>query len=290
MKPTKPEVLTGLQKLKVWMKERRYSERTIDAYLKTLQVFFAYYEKKHFSEITNEDVTAFNSDYILRKKLSASYQSQFVNALKLFFSINGHASLKTERLVRPKKSFQLPKVISQEEVAQIINSCSNIKHRSMLSLIYSAGLRRGELLGLKIKDIDSKRMMIGIRQGKGMKDRYVPLSALVLDMLRDYYKKYRPKDFLFEGQSGGKYSERSIELVLKKAVSDARIEKNINLHMLRHSYATHLMEAGTHLRYIQELLGHKSARTTQIYTHVSNLEISKIGSPIDKLNIKNNPK
>jgi len=290
MKATKPEVLTGLQKLNAWMRERRYSERTVASYLKTLHVFFTYFEKKNISEITNEDVTDFNNDYIISKKLSASYQSQFVNALKLFFTVNSYPSLKTERLIRPKKSFQLPKVISEEEVTQIINSCSNIKHKSMLSLIYSAGLRRGELLGLKIKDIDSKRMMICIRQGKGMKDRYVPLSTVVLIMLREYYIKYKPKEYLFEGQHGGKYSERSIELVLKKAVSDARIGKNINLHMLRHSYATHLMEAGTHLRYIQELLGHKSARTTQIYTHVSNLEISKIGSPIDKLNIKNNPK
>jgi len=189
-------------------------------------------------------------------------------------------------VIRPKKSFQLPKVISEGEVAQIINACANIKHKAMLAMIYSAGLRRGELLGLKIKDIDSKRMIISIRQGKGMKDRNVPLSQVVLEMLREYYKKYKPMEYLFEGQGGGQYSERSIELVLKKAVRDAGIEKNINLHMLRHSYATHLMEAGTHLRYIQELLGHKSARTTQIYTHVSNLEISKIGSPIDKLNIK----
>ena len=156
----------------------------------------------------------------------------------------------------------------------------------MLSLIYSAGLRRSELLNLKNLDIDSKRMLISVRNAKGMKDRMVPLSPTILEMLREYYMQYKPKDYLFEGQYGDRYSERSLELVLKKAVNHAGIKKNVHLHMLRHSYATHLMEAGTHLRHIQELLGHKSPKTTQIYTHVSREEISKIISPLDRLKLK----
>ena len=155
----------------------------------------------------------------------------------------------------------------------------------MLSLMYSGGLRRGELLNLKLGDIDSNRMLIIINQGKGAKDRIVPLSPNILGMLRNYWKAYKPKEYLFEGMYGGKYSERSIELVLKKAVKDAGINKNIYLHMLRHSYATHLMESGTNLRYIQELLGHKSPKTTQLYTHVSSHQLGKIVSPFDKLRI-----
>ena len=156
----------------------------------------------------------------------------------------------------------------------------------MISLIYSAGLRRSELLNMKINHIDSKRMELFIEHSKGRKDRVVPLSSTVLQLLRSYYKAYQPKDFLFEGQSGENYSERSLALVLKSACQKAGIKKHVNLHMLRHSYATHLLETGTDLRYIQELLGHKSSRTTEIYTHVSQRALNKITSPLDKLDIK----
>jgi len=156
----------------------------------------------------------------------------------------------------------------------------------MLSLIYSAGLRRSELLHMKIKDIDSQRMQLRILHSKGRKDRITPLSETALKLLRQYYLKYKPKDYLFEGQQGEQYSERSLALVLKNACLKAGIKKKVNLHMLRHSYATHLLEGGTDLRYIQELLGHKSSRTTEIYTHVSQKAINKIISPLDKLSIK----
>ncbi len=269
-----------------WMRSRRYSESTINSYLKTLQVFFAYFKNKQIQDITNTDVIAFNTGYVLKKQLSATYQSQFINALKLFYGLLTERKLQIEKLIRPAKPHQLPKVISEAEVAALINATENIKHKCMLSLIYSAGLRRGELLNLKPTDIDSKRMMITIREGKGMKDRLVPLSPVILEMLRAYYLEFKPKEYLFEGQFGGAYSSASIDKVLKKAVKAAGIQKNINLHMLRHSYATHLLEGGTNLRYIQELLGHKSPKTTQIYTHVSTEQLGKITSPFDKLNIK----
>ncbi len=275
-----------LIKLKEYMQSIRYSESTIRTYIQSLQVFLSYFHPKNIADIDNNDVNEFNREFILKKQLSASYQSQFVNALKILVSITRDNRLDIEKLIRPKKPFILPKVISEEEVAKIIDGCENEKHRTMLSLIYSAGLRRGELLNLKVTDIDSYRMMIYIRSGKGAKDRMVPLSNVVLEMLRSYYKKYKPKAYLFEGQYGGRYSERSIEMVLKKAVDAVGIKKNINLHMLRHSYATHLMEAGTNLRIIQELLGHKSAKTTQIYTHVSSHALSKVVSPLDRLKLK----
>ena len=268
-----------------WMRSRRYSEQTIASYMGTLSVFFTFYKDKKLHEVENDDIILFNQEYILGKNLSASYQSQFINALKLFYALEVNRKIVPDKLVRPKKPFTLPKVIDTTEVAAIINATDNIKHKCMLSLIYSGGLRRGELLNLVLGDIDSKRMMILIRGGKGMKDRWVPLSANILEMLRNYYLRYRPVKYIFEGQYGGRYSERSLELVLKKSVRKAGIKRSINLHMLRHSYATHLLEAGTDLRYIQELLGHKSPKTTQIYTHVSREALGRIESPFDRLKI-----
>lgn len=284
------ETVEKIEKFKHWMQSRRYSENTIDTYLDALKTFLKYYHKKTITDISNDDVIEFNNEYILANKLSSSYQNQVVNAIKLFFKTMQNTSLNAELIHRPKTSSLLPKVISENEVAKIINALDNIKHKCMLSLIYSAGLRRSELLGMRINDIDKERMIVHINQAKGKKDRIVPLSETILLLLNYYYKEYNPKDYLFEGQDGNQYSERSLALVLKKACNLAGIQKKVNLHMLRHSYATHLLENGTDLRYIQELLGHKSSKTTEIYTHVSRRAISKIMSPLDKLsiNIKGN--
>lgn len=286
MSKEQDELKQQLNHFTAWMRVRRYSEHTVSVYVQTLLVFFQFYPDKKIKEITNEDVLVFNRKHILEKKLSASYQSQFVNALKLFYGLIMDARLDIEKLVRPKNPFTLPKVLDETEVVALIESTTNMKHKSMLSLIYSAGLRRGELLNLKLTDIDSARMMIHIRNAKGMKDRIVPLSPLILNMLRTYYQEYQPKEYLFEGQYKGRYSERSVELVLKKAAKKAGLKRDVNLHMLRHSYATHLLESGTSLRHIQELLGHKSSKTTQIYTHVSREELGKIQSPFDRLKMK----
>lgn len=280
------DITEKLKEYVLWMRSKRYSESTIESYTKALVVFFQFFNHKPIEEISNRDVVVFNNEYVLKKQLSATYQSQFINALKLFYSIVKQKKIDIEQLVRPNKPQQLPKVISEQEVEAILNASENLKHRSMLSLIYSAGLRRGELLNLKKNDIDSKRMMISIYKAKGMKDRMVPLSPVILDMLREYYKAYKPKEYLFEGQYGGQYSSRSLDKVLKVASQKAGIKKNINLHMLRHSYATHLLEGGTNLRHIQELLGHKDPKTTQIYTHVSTEQLGKITSPLDKLKLK----
>ncbi len=175
-------------------------------------------------------------------------------------------------------------MLSKEEVKMILEALTNIKHRTMLSLIYSCGLRRGELLRLKPADIDSKRGIVIIRQGKGKKDRIAPLSTKILEMLREYYKGYKPTEWLFEGQKKGEqYDERSLSNVLKQALAKTAIKKEVTLHWLRHSYATHLLEAGTDLRYIQELLGHSSSKTTEIYTHVSTKNLQQIRSPFDDL-------
>lgn len=266
------------------MNYRRYSQNTIKTYSDALEVFFRFFQNKAIEDLTKEDLIQFNTDYILKKNLSSSYQNQVINAIKLFYRNRFNRSMEVDYIQRPRREKRLPNVLSKVEVKSILESPTNLKHRAMLSLIYACGLRRSELLNLTLKDILSDRNLLFIRQSKGKKDRVVPISSKLIDLLRDYYKAYKPKNWLFEGQqSGEKYSERSIQLVLNHAVTKAKINKPISLHWLRHSYATHLLESGTDLRYIQELLGHSSSRTTEIYTHVSTRNLQQIRSPFDDL-------
>jgi integrase/recombinase XerD len=239
---------------------------------------------KTSAEANNEDMQRFVYQYMIPRKLSFSYQNQAVNAAKLFFKTIRGSVLITEQLDRPRSEHKLPDVLSKEEISRILQALINQKHRTMLSLIYACGLRRGELLNLKPENIDSTRHLILILNAKGKKDRVVPISDKVINMLREYYKNYRPKIWLFEGQNGGEqYSETSLQKVLKMAIEAAKIHKPVTLHWLRHSFATHLLESGTDLRYIQELLGHKSSKTTEIYTHVTEKSLQKIKSPFDDL-------
>jgi site-specific recombinase XerD len=182
---------------------------------------------------------------------------------------------------RPKRVQRLPQVISKEDMVRIVANIGNIKHKCIISLIYSAGLRRSELIQLKISDIDSQRMMIFIRGGKGNKDRYTLLSNSVLRDLRKYHQEYQPKAYLFEGVHGGRYSASSIRKILNRAVQKVGINRRVTPHMLRHSFATHLLEDKVDLRYIQTLLGHKNSKTTEIYTHVAQYAIRGIKSPLD---------
>ncbi len=267
-----------------WLRSRRYSENTVKTYTDALKVFLKHFFHKPINEINNKDLIAFNNDVILRNNLSASWQNQIVNAIKLYFLEIENKAMDINLIHRPKKPKLLPNVLSKEEIKMILNCHSNIKHKAMLSLIYSCGLRRSELLNLKPTDIDSKRKIIIIRQAKNQKDRIAPLSEKILLLLRAYYQFYKPKTWLFEGHNESeKYNERSLANVLKQALEKCHITKPVSLHWLRHSYATHLLEAGTDLRYIQEILGHKSSKTTEIYTHVSTKSIQQIKSPFDDL-------
>lgn len=278
------EVEQSLSKLKLWMKHKRYSTSTINTYLEAAKSFLIFTHPKPINSITNDDVVHFVNAYIIKNGLSFSYQNQVVNAIKLFFREVVRCSLDVDKIERPRREHKLPNVLSKEEIKQILNAHSNIKHRAMLCLIYACGLRRGELLNLKPTDINSKRGLLIIKQAKGRKDRVTPISNKVIEMLREYYKMYKPKTWLFEGQNPGEqYSEKSLQSVLKQALEKAKIKKTVTLHWLRHSYATHLLEAGTDLRYIQELLGHKSSKTTEIYTHVSTKNLQNIKSPFDDL-------
>ena len=266
-----------------YLNSKRYSSNTIKVYSDSMSTFLRYFSMKDITDISNDDLIDFNNNYILKNNFSASFQNQVVNAVKLYFSAIQHKKIDVELIHRPRREKVLPNVLSKEEVKAILDAPYNLKHRAMLAMIYSCGLRRGELLSLTKFDIDSKRMVVIIRMAKGKKDRIVPLSPKILSLLRDYYKSYNPKEFLFEGQGGGKYSEKSLENVFKQSLLKANNKKPVTLHWLRHSYATHLLESGTDLRYIQDLLGHKSSKTTEIYTHVSTKNIQNIRSPFDDL-------
>lgn len=278
------EIKRELEKFADWMRNLRYSEASIKNYCQGISLFFRFMQNKNPELITNGDLELFNKDYIISRKYSVSFQSGVINAVKLFFSNRLKRKLEPELIERPKQPKLLPHVLPKEDVKAILQAHQNIKHRAMLSLIYACGLRRGELLNLKIEDIDSKRGMLRINNGKGAKDRVVPISEKMLELLREYYRYEKPKEYLFEGQVLGQpYSAKSLENVLHQAVKKAGITKEPTLHWLRHSYATHLLESGTDLRYIQELLGHRNSKTTEIYTHVSTKSLQKIKSPFDDL-------
>ena len=278
------EGIVQIEKFKQWLRSKRYSESTVTTYSEALKSFLVFYRAKAVANINNEDVIIYNNEYILKNNLSASFQNQTVNAIKLFFQTIRDTKMMVDSIHRPKRAKVLPNVLSKEEIKLILNAHSNIKHKAMLSMIYSCGLRRSELLHLRFSDIDAKRNIVLLKNAKGKKDRIAPLSPKILKMLREYYKDYKPAVWLFEGQiKGEQYSEKSLQSVLKQALQKTGITKPVSLHWLRHSYATHLLESGTDLRYIQELLGHSSSKTTEIYTHVSTKSIQQIKSPFDDL-------
>jgi integrase/recombinase XerD len=269
-----------LEKLKL----KRYSESTIRTYTGAFRDFINYYGKKDLQEISGEDIKTYLLYLVEKRKVSVSFQNQVINAIKFYFEkVLGGTRMNYITIDRPLREKALPSVLSEEEVIRIINSLSNVKHKAILLTIYSAGLRISELINLKIKDIDSNRKAIIIKGAKGKKDRNSILSEKLLLFLREYFKQYKPKVWLFEGQAGEQYSESSIQHVFRKACQDAKIMKKATVHTLRHSFATHLLERGTDLRYIQELLGHSSSKTTEIYTHITHKGMDQVKSPLDHL-------
>lgn len=270
-----------LEKYRDILIQKRYSKNTEKVYINYFTDFCRKFGPGNIDDLSKEKINAYISELIRERNISASQQNQRINAIKFYYEKVLGREKEYYELHRPHKEQKLPKVLSKNEVKKILSVCENIKHKSILMLIYSAGLRRSELINLKITDIDSERMVINIRGGKGKKDRISLLSDHMLVLLRNYYRAYRPKDYLFEGQNGGKYSPTSIANILKKASLKAGIRKKVTPHILRHSFATHLLEQGTDLRYIQELLGHNSSKTTEVYTHVSKKAIDQIKNPVD---------
>ncbi len=266
------------------LKILRYSENTIRTYKDCFGEFVNYFAKE-LDDITQEEIRQYLLYLIEERQVSTSYQNQAINSIKFYYEKVMQGPRRVYYIERPRKEKTLPTVLSEEEVKKIIMGISNLKHKCLIMTCYSAGLRISEALNLRPADIDSKRMLITIKGGKGKKDRITLLSKRLLDLLRDYYLAYKPKEFLFEGQMGGRYSERSAQQVLKLAARKAGIMKRVTLHTLRHSFATHLLENGTDLRYIQSLLGHSSPKTTQIYTHITTRGFDQIKNPLDNLGI-----
>jgi integrase/recombinase XerD len=276
--------LDDIERYRRWLESHRYPPTTIRIYTSMMEAFLRFVAPKEASECNSDDLVRMVNDYILPRRLSYSYQNQLISAIKKFYREICREKIDPGAFTRPRSRHNLPNVLSKEEVKKILAAPMNEKHRVMLSIIYGCGLRRSELIMLEPEDIDRDRLLLSVRQSKGFKDRVVPLSVKLIVIIDDYLKRYRPVVHLFEGQyQGSRYSAASIEKVFRMAVGKAGIKKNITLHGLRHSYATHLLEAGTDLRYIQELLGHKSSRTTEIYTHVMEKSIQKIRTPFDDL-------
>lgn len=281
--PIPPELI--LDDLRRELVTRKYSYKTVKGYLYYNRDFLKFADKKP-DDINDDDI----KDYLLylaeEKESAAATINQAINALKFYYGTMLKKKFLYE-IKRPKKDKKLPTVLSKEEVLRIFTQVANLKHRMILMLVYAAGLRVSEVVKLKMEDIDSDRMMLGIRGGKGRKDRCTMLSGKALQLLSTYFKEYNPSKWLFEGQRPGRYlSMRTVEKIFEHAKKKAGITKDATVHTLRHSFATHLLESGTDLRYIQELLGHASSKTTEIYTHVSAKSIGSIRSPLDNLDLK----
>ncbi|MFH1297375.1 MAG: tyrosine-type recombinase/integrase [Bacteroidota bacterium] len=273
-----------LEEMRNYMMRDRYCTSTIRTYVEIQKTFARFITPKKLSGDIEGEAERFTSEYILKKGLSESYQNQFISGYKLLYGEVLKRPVLVEFIKRPRSGFKLPNVLNKQEVKAILMVTKNQKHRAMLSLAYACGLRRGELLNLKLTDIDSDRGLLKINNAKGKKDRVVPISEKMIKELREYYQQDRPRIWLFEGRSvGNQYNPRSLEQVLEKSVNLAKIKKSVTLHWLRHSYATHLHEAGVDIRFIQVLLGHKSSKTTEIYTHVSQKSLQRIRSPFDDL-------
>ena len=269
---------------KMWLEAHRYPPTTVRTYLSMMEAFLKFVSPKDASECDTDDLIRMVNEYILPRGLSYSFQNQLISSVKKFYKEICREVIDPGSFTRPRTRHKLPNVLSKEEVKKILSAPMNEKHRAILSIIYGCGLRRSEVITLEPEDIDRDRMLLSVRQSKGFKDRVVPVSVKLVKMIDLYVSRYRPVVYLFEGQyQGSRYSAASIEKVFRMAVQKAGIKKTITLHGLRHSYATHLLESGTDLRYIQELLGHRSSKTTEIYTHVTEKSIQKIRSPFDDL-------
>lgn len=272
---------TAKQKLVI----RNYSKQTIESYLSAINQFASWLIQEKVTQVNDEIVEKYLYHLKRGKKRSISSMKQAVASLKFIFSEVLNKDIPPALNIRFRKEEKIPVVLSESEVARILNSVKNLKHKAILMTIYSSGIRLNELLTLQVKDIDFDRNFIIIKMGKGKKDRLSVLSHSLKVVLIKYLEKYKPSNYLFAGQKGGKYSPSSVQAIMKRAVKNAGIKKHATVHTLRHSFATHLLENGTDIRFIQELLGHKRLETTQIYTHMSKISFERIKSPLDRLDI-----
>lgn len=262
----------------------RYSLLTARSYVSLFANFRRFYSDRELIDLGDPEIKRYMHLVVMSGK-SLSYQNQVINAIKFYYEQVLNMPQRFYDIDRPRKEHKLPMVLSEEEVRRMIVATVNLKHKAILVTMYSCGLRLSELLDLKLTDIHSDRALVTVKGGKGRRDRNTVLSSTTLQLLRKYFQVYRPDQYLFEGAGGGRYAANSVQQVVQRALRKAGIRKHASPHTLRHSFATHLLEQGTDLRYIQSLLGHSSPKTTEIYTHVSTKHIGQIKSPIDKLEI-----
>jgi integrase/recombinase XerD len=266
-----------------------YSPNTIKTYINEISIFLQHIGHRNADAITPQNLKDYLQYCFEKLKLSENTIHSRLNGLKFYYE----QVLKNKKLFweipRPKKPLLLPKVISEEKILKGLMEIKNIKHQAILITAYSAGLRVSEVVKIKLNDVDSDRMQIRVNDAKGKKDRVVTLANATLQLLREYYKEYKPQNYLFEGQFANEpYGKRSAQIIFNNAFKRLNIPKNMSFHTLRHSYATHLLENGTDIKYIQELLGHNDIKTTMRYTHVSKKDLGKILSPIDIILQKRN--
>lgn len=260
---------------------RGRSPRTEETYVWMLRQFGRFVQKP-FDQVVPEDIQAYQRELTTVRKVGFSSFNQTTCALRFFYRECLGKDWEIRRMPYQRKRRNLPEILAPEEVTAILDACTNLKHRALLMTSYSGGLRLSETLGLVPSDIDSKRMVIRVEQGKGRKDRYVMLSEVLLGTLREYWKQYRPVRWLFEGRPKGRpLASSTAEKVFKHAALKAGIQKHVYFHSLRHAFATHLLEDGTNIRLIQALLGHRSLTSTQIYTHVAQTDVTQTKSPLD---------
>ena len=279
-----PVNFAALERMREHLLLKAYSPHTIKTYCVEFAQLLYLLKEIPVDTLTAERLRSYILYCVTELKLSENIIHSRLNAIKFYFEqVLRRDKIFFEGIPRPKKKSILPKALSKKDVARIFSQVKNAKHLLMLKLCYGMGLRVSEIVNLKITDIDSQRMLVHIEAAKGKTDRYVTLPASILDDLRNYYRAMRPKKFLFEGLYGGQYSIRSAQAVFKNAMEKARINKSIGIHGLRHSYATHLLESGTDMHFIQKLMGHKDIKTTEIYAKVSTRHIGNIKSPLDDL-------
>ncbi|MBX2814703.1 MAG: tyrosine-type recombinase/integrase [Saprospiraceae bacterium] len=284
--PTKPlsdAALAAVEDLVMQLTLRKFSHHTIASYRSNFLQFLTYFDGKVLKEITKRDIEAFVHLLITKHGISENKQNLMINSIKAYYEHVCGLPREFYDIQRPKPSQTLPNVLSKSEVKRLLAAPTNLKHKAMLHTIYSAGLRSGDLIRLRIADIRSDEGYIFIKGGKGKKDRRTVLADRLLVLLRQYYARYQPAYWLFEGASGEQYTASSLAKVFRKAAKTAQVNPWATLHTLRHSFATHLLEDGVNLRHIQAMLGHSSSKTTEIYTHVMGIDNKKIKSPLDML-------
>jgi site-specific recombinase XerD len=270
------------RQLSDWMKYKRYSPKSISNYTSCIGKFLQYFENEATkpSEISADRIKKF-----LTTKTKTNTHRAYLCAIKLFYTKVGHQPRKLDDIEYPRSEKKLPIVLSQDEIQKMFDVCENIKHKVILALLYSCGLRVSELLNLEWKHIDRSRMIINIIHGKGAKDRQVFLPKPIIPLLEKYYKEYHPKQYILNGQFDIKYSQQSILQVVKQLSEKAGIKKRVYTHLIRHCCFTHLVEGGTDINLIQKIAGHQNVKTTMIYCHLSDNLISKIQSPINSMRI-----